>query len=448
MLGSASSTRPELTGIALALEASPSDEDVTILTDSLVAMTTLFSLRRADFPLSLHHNACRQLLTHVVQLLNQRHAAGVVTRFVKVKSHCGEPLNEAADALASAAAEADDSQLSNALHLDPDSVHFYLNGTPAVWGAVVRNQLIQKAADRIAADYGRPRMMRDGTAKPVTITCAWLLRQDQGRQVLGQTLKKLKLDSSKRRTLQTIAGAYPSNALLCRWKLRPTAICDLCACPAETQSHIQCVCPALKGARIAAHHTLAGMVFNAVIDAGGGWAVHRELTVAGLQGIPMPQDAMTDWYRMCDEMTEQDLMTDTAADLSLASGIRRKRPDGWAVHWGRRMIRILEFTRCNDYRQDWRETTEQYKTGRYQPLRDRMTELLPRGWSVEIVNFTLGIRGSFAESRWTAALTALGVSEAGVARLLAALVAQCLTELNELYSTRAAALRQRADAAA
>ncbi len=106
------------------------------------------------------------------------------------------------------------------------------------------------------------------------------------------------------------------------------------------------------------------------------------LRVAGLQGIPVPQVAMGDWHRMCDELVEQDLMTDTAADLPLASGIRRKRPDGWA---GRRMLRILEFTRCNDYRQDWRETTERYKTRRYQPLRDKMAELLPRGWSVEVV---------------------------------------------------------------
>jgi hypothetical protein len=155
---------------------------------------------------------------------------------------------------------------------------------------------------------------------------------------------------------------------------------------------------------------------------------------------------MQDWYRMFDYLTDGDLMTDTAAELSLASGIRRKRPDGWAVHWNRRMIRILEFTRCNDSRPDWRETTEQYKTGRYQPLRDRMTELLPPGWSVEIVNFTVGIRGSFAETSWRAALTALGVSEAGVKRLMAELVTQCLTELNELYSTRATALRLRVDA--
>ena len=446
VLGSASSTRPELTGIALALEASPSDEDLTILTDSLVSMTTLFSLRRADFPLSLHGNACKQLLTHVVTLLNRRHAAGVVTRLVKVKSHCGEPLNEAADALASAAAEEDNSPPPCTLHLDPDLVHFYVNGAPVEWGPAVRNRLLQVAADSVATELGRQRLSTDGTARPVAITSAWLLRQDQGRQVLGKTLKKLKIDSFKRRVLQTIAGVFPGNALLCRWKLRNTAMCDLCSCPAETQAHIQCVCPALKGARIAAHHTLAGMIFNTIRAAGGGWDVHRELTVAGLHGIPVPQAAMGDWYRMCDELVEQDIMTDTGADLNLSSGIRRKRPDGWAVHWGRRLLRILEFTRCNDYRQDWRETTEQYKTGRYQPLRDRMTELLPRGWSVEVVNFTLGIRGSFAETCWTAALTGLGVSEAEVAHLMAALVAQCLAELNELYSTRAAALRLRTDA--
>jgi hypothetical protein len=128
------------------------------------------------------------------------------------------------------------------------------------------------------------------------------------------------------------------------------------------------------------------------------------------------------------------------ADPALASCIRRKRPDGWAVHWGRRRVRILEF------RPYWREETEAYKTARYQPLRDRMLASLPNGWSVEIINFILGIWCSFAETQWTAALLALGVPATRVTHLMTDLVAQCLTELNELYSTRAAALRQRADA--
>ncbi len=70
------------------------------------------------------------------------------------------------------------------------------------------------------------------------------------------------------------------------------------------------------------------------------------------------------------------------------------------------------------------------------------------GESLEIINFTLGIRGSIAEKQWTAALTALGVPAIRVTHLMTDLVAQCLTELNELYSTRAAALRHRADAQA
>ncbi len=49
VFGSACSTRPELAAITLALEESLPREDLTILTDSLVAMATLFSLRRADF---------------------------------------------------------------------------------------------------------------------------------------------------------------------------------------------------------------------------------------------------------------------------------------------------------------------------------------------------------------------------------------------------------------
>ncbi len=46
-----------------------------------------------------------------------------------------------------------------------------------------------------------------------------------------------------------------------------------------------------------------------------------------------------------------------------------------------------------------------------------MLAALPNGWSVEIINFSLGIRGSFAETQWTAALTALGVPATRVTHL-------------------------------
>ena len=55
---------------------------------------------RRPHPHEYRHPA-RQLLGHVAALINQRAAAGVVTRLVKVKAHAGDPLNEAADAASS-----------------------------------------------------------------------------------------------------------------------------------------------------------------------------------------------------------------------------------------------------------------------------------------------------------------------------------------------------------
>ena len=144
------------------------------------------------------------------------------------------------------------------------------------------------------------------------------------------------------------------------------------------------MCVALKGALISTHHNLADIVFASIAKTDQGWTVYRELTLTGLQGLPVPAAAMADWSRMCDELMDCDLEIATEAELALASGIRRKRPDGWAVHWGRRRVRILEFTRCNDNRSDWRETTEEYKTTRYQPLRDKMAAGLPPAWSVYV----------------------------------------------------------------
>ncbi len=68
--------------------------------------------------------------------------------------------------------------------------------------------------------------------------------------------------------------------------------------------------------------------------------------------MPQDSDAVADWGRMCYELTEEDLKTETEAELALASGILRKRSDGWAVHWRRRAVRLLGFIRCNNYRQD------------------------------------------------------------------------------------------------
>ena len=52
----------------------------------------------------------------------RRRASEVMSRFIKVKSHSGESLNETADALAGAAAEMDPTR---PVDVDPEGVYFY-----------------------------------------------------------------------------------------------------------------------------------------------------------------------------------------------------------------------------------------------------------------------------------------------------------------------------------
>ena len=72
------------TGIAIALEDCPGEEDLNILTDSLSSMWLLKSMQRGNFPLSLHRHPVRQLLVHVVKLIDRRAETGRATRFIKV----------------------------------------------------------------------------------------------------------------------------------------------------------------------------------------------------------------------------------------------------------------------------------------------------------------------------------------------------------------------------
>ena len=63
----------------------------------------------------------------------------------------------------------------------------------------------------------------------------------------------MKISPAKKQVLQPIAGAFPCNAVLHKWGIVLSTACAQCALgghPAETQSHMQCLCPAHKEARI------------------------------------------------------------------------------------------------------------------------------------------------------------------------------------------------------
>jgi hypothetical protein len=86
-----------------------------------------------------------------------------------------------------------------------------------------------------------------------------MLQPDKGLSTLGQVLKGMNIGTTKKQVLQSITGAFlqVGNALLHKWGMVSSAACALCGALAETQSHIQCLCPALKDVCILAHHNLA-----------------------------------------------------------------------------------------------------------------------------------------------------------------------------------------------
>ena len=436
--GSPSSLRPELTAVALACEDSPLDQDLTILTDSLTGMRLLKSLQRRDFPLWLYRHPERQLLIYVASLVNKRAASNVITRFVKVKAHRSEPLNEAADALASDAAELDPSR---PLDLDPEAVYFYFKDSPIEWDARLREHLTQVAASLSMALIGKPTRRRDGTVTPahVPLSAAWLLRPDQGRSTLGAALHSIRISASKRRTLQALAGVFPCNAILHKWRIAASPACTLCGHAAETLSHIQCVCPALKEARIRAHHNLVMMLWGRLENASSRWKIYREMTVDALHGLEAPLDCQDEWQRAVDELVELDL--ETGDDLAAAAGLLRKRPDGFAFNWSSKTVLILEFTRAYDWRDTWHTDMDRLKTERYVPLRDKLSHSLPSGWNVAIVTFSLGVRGSYDVQTWQAALQRFNLNGDNAEELMTELVTQCLAEADELFNVRTAALK-------
>ncbi len=214
-----------------------------------------------------------------------------------------------------------------------EAVHFLFKGKWVEWDQSLREALTQKAAEQCLSRVLRPKRRRGGqevVPPALPLTASWMLRPDQGRSTLGQVLKTMKIGSAKKQVLQSIAGAFPCNALLHKWSMVSSAACALCGAPAESQSHIQCLCPALKDARIRAHHTLAQRLWKGISDASKHFHICVEQTVDGLRGLPQPEEQIEEWQLAWDELTDVQLRVQEG---DTEGGIQRKRPDAWAVNW-------------------------------------------------------------------------------------------------------------------
>jgi len=458
VLGPPSAMRSELSGLDQALADAPAETDLTLLTDSLSSITKLMSMQRQDFPEWLHGHPEKVLLESITHRINARARAKVMTRLIKVPAHKAHPLNEAADAAASAAAEAASSEWIPLLsHVDSNAVRFYLNGRLTEWGAGVRKHLIyimgQQHAEQLrrvmtqqAADM-RSEVRSCGRKERVSLADRWLLRSSQGRWFLGTAMAGMRNGAQKRRIMQTVAGMFPCRAILYKWNKAPSPKCLLCNGENETIAHIQCWCPALKDARILAHHAIANVIFQLLRTlAVGNWVLLSETPVHALRAIDVPQDLYDPWNRMVDVL-EEAVSDEERTDEDRPQRLSRLRPDGWAISWSRRQVLLLELTRAHDWQSDWYMVTDRSKKQRYRGLQERMSRLLPQGWTVVTLPLTLGVRGSFDELSWKQVLDRFGITEdKDQRRFMSVVTRQVLEELDRMYGVRSEALRRMQDA--
>lgn len=245
--------------------------------------------------------------------------------------------------------------------------------------------------------------------------------------------------------MQTIAGVFPCRALLYRWGKAPSPVCLLCQSAPETVGHTQCWCPGLKSARIAAHHAIAKLILDTLqTHSASSWQYHHEIAISSLRAIPVPIDMYDTWQRMVDELEETAEEPTGDGDLQ---DLGRLRPDAIGISWSKRQVLLLELTRAQDWRPDWAITTDAFKTQRYARLQRQMQGLLPRGWMVETVPLTVGIRGSIHEPTWRRNLERVGINHKIQELFFQDLTRQALEELDRMYGVRSEALRQRTAAA-
>ena len=435
---------PELAGLAIAVERSPLDEDLTILTDSKISLQLLRGMQRQDFPVFCQRRAELPLLERTIRALNGRVEAGRRTRLIKVRAHVGEPLNTIADHLATKCAD----QAPIEIELDPLSVLFYCP-RPTPWSPRVRNFLAEISTATAYTKFRQARISLDQeppTGAPASRlmnqTETWLAREGAGRCYLGAALRVMIPGPRKRRLLQSIGRTFPGQALLHRWNVTDSPACRLCGADEETLVHIQCLCPRLEGARTAAHHLVARSLWSEIAGRQRGraadFSLSAEVEVRDMRDLVPPGGDHTRssiWDRVWSLFFSQ-----RAHPLDPQS-LARLRPDAVCIRWDRKAMFLLEMTRPYDQSGEFAARSDELKLERYRPVVDMFNEVGQEwGWTAAVIPLTIGIRGSVNEREWAEHLARLDIASRDVPHVLQTVVDSALEALDLVYQARRSAL--------
>jgi hypothetical protein len=233
---------------------------------------------------------------------------------------------------------------------------------------------------------------------------SFLSRKWMCRQVMGAWWGKWHkmLESQQTIALQLIARTFPSPMQLFMQGLADSARCKGGGCNASraTAEHIQCQCPSTKEARIAAHHRGWRAVFSQIEKVPGRGKHWEEESISkvckhirDITGTTIPDMPTTDFY---DPRRKENRLL-TWAEL------KAERPDGHSIIKTRKHLFVHEYTRGSDTLENFEVRLKAGKQAWYLPWINHLKlHLEPKGWTVEQLDWTAGVRGSIPELEWEA----------------------------------------------
>ncbi len=291
----------------------------------------------------------------------------------------------------------------------------------------------------------RERSNEDGTFMPhlkgpitSTFTEDWFLREGQGRELLGEWMKKTATRSQdQRRMLQANSHTFPTNSWIHRiTNKKDSDRCDLCRAlwiaegrfkteedlPVQTLGHIQHTCEALSAAHIDAHHQCWRMIHGDLARlAAPEW---KFLCVSDEKCLQTIWDEITSDFEDIQYLTQETIWNAARArEMSrpltqaqrerIKEGISREtvmkesfwrlRPDGIAVlpPVGNKVgiFCILEHKHMSDCCEHYLVRAKNTVENQYDSLRSAIGTVIRRqGWKVDQVSFITEARSSTNET--------------------------------------------------
>jgi len=165
---------------------------------------------------SMHGNPDADIMRDIVQHLREKIEQGLLTIFMKVKAHRGDPLNELADRWADEGKQSENIRWS----LPTNRPIFYWTGN----GTTHRSPMNTTVKKRIDFQVSRQQLkIHTGS------TANFLIREHNSRDLLGKFHKDRSVwIQARRRVLQCLSYQFPSALQLKQWGILNKVKCRLC----------------------------------------------------------------------------------------------------------------------------------------------------------------------------------------------------------------------------